>query len=466
MKPQLRFGTALLMGLVVLGLGCGGTLKTGTAKKPANKPGEDGACPTERSLCGTGIFAICVDLQNDPSHCGTCDRACSPGIACQAGICQQTLCTGSTIPVSAQPPTAGSPAPGTNSSSYTAILLADINGDGHLDLVDWNPEDGLGNTFHVSLGLPGGGFATPDTYHSTSYLESISATDVNADGADDLLVFARADSGVLGIRVELWLGHTDGHLTLSSVTSVDGNASIIAVGDLSGDGWPDIVTAHSYASGYLSVYLSDSTGALHLSKTYTTGTDNGLSIRDWNGDGMPDIMVQGAWDVLYNRGDGTFEAAVSIAVSLDDGPTVVADFNGDGQTDFAVISATGQGLSQSARISVILGLGGSGFTPIRYYDVAGRTPETLRAADVNGDGQLDLIAMSMSQTAAAQPADYSLTVLFGNPDGTFQTPGSAISLGSNRVYDIAIGETTGDQRPDIVLAGANGQTTTLENTCQ
>ncbi|HEX7598511.1 MAG TPA: hypothetical protein VF518_09870, partial [Polyangia bacterium] len=71
----------LLIGLAVLGLGCGGTLNAGTAKKPVNnKPADDGTCPSGRSLCGTGVFAICVDPQNDPEHCGACDRVCSPGI--------------------------------------------------------------------------------------------------------------------------------------------------------------------------------------------------------------------------------------------------------------------------------------------------------------------------------------------------------------------------------------------------
>ena len=95
MRAQHYFASELLIGLIVLGLGCGGTLKTGTAKKPDNnKPAADGTCPSGQSLCGIGVFAICVDLQNDPNHCGTCGGTCSPGIACQAGLCQQTVCSG------------------------------------------------------------------------------------------------------------------------------------------------------------------------------------------------------------------------------------------------------------------------------------------------------------------------------------------------------------------------------------
>src|SRR5450631_4517534 len=106
MRAQHDFGNALLIGLVAIGLGCGGTMNTGTAKKPVNnKPAADGTCPSGQTLCGVGRFAICVDLQNDPNHCGTCDRTCSPGIACQASDCQQTVCTSTTVPFSGQPTT-------------------------------------------------------------------------------------------------------------------------------------------------------------------------------------------------------------------------------------------------------------------------------------------------------------------------------------------------------------------------
>ena len=87
-------------------MACGGELDTGTARTvDKHKPGADGSCPEEQTACGVGAFALCVNLQTDPGHCGTCDRACSPGIACQAGACQQAVCTGSTSPFSGQPTT-------------------------------------------------------------------------------------------------------------------------------------------------------------------------------------------------------------------------------------------------------------------------------------------------------------------------------------------------------------------------
>ena len=465
MRVQHHFGSELLIGLIVLGLGCGGTLKTGTAKKPVNnKPADDGTCPSERSPCGTGVFALCMDLQRDPNHCGSCDQACSPGVACQAGVCQQTVCTGA-ISFSGQPRTSASDAGSGTGAAFE--LLADVNGDGRLDLMDWQGNENQ-DTFHVSLRQPGGGFAPPDTYHAAFGIMDISVTDVNSDGVNDLLVFSTAHYQSPPSRVEVWLGHPDGHLTLSSATDVSGMAYLTEVGDISGDGWPDLVTASDYDQERLNVYLSDNTGALHLSKTYNTGLILGISIADYNGDGRPDLAVlSSSLVILYNRGDGTFEQPVDCGISIWGlgARFVSADFNRDGRMDLAV-GVLGAG------VGVILGLGECAFTPISYYDVPGDSSGILRAADMNGDGQLDLVSISDvvsldKNGMATGPGEYLLTVLLGNGDGTFRPQDTSTSLGADTIGAmLVVGEVTGDQRPDVVVTTGDGQVTMWENTCQ
>jgi hypothetical protein len=147
---------------------------------------------------------------------------------------------------------------------------------------------------------------------------------------------------------------------------------------------------------------------------------------------------------------------------------VVEDFNRDGHMDIASVDTF-----DSARVAVMLGLGGCGFAPISYYDVPGSSIGFLRAADMNGDGILDIV--SVGQVGQTDPStnsyvvtDNLLSVLLGNPDGTFRLQDTVTSLGLN-ITDVTVGEVTGDQRPDIVISSVSGQTgqsLTWENTCQ
>lgn len=488
--------SALLLGLVLLGLGCGGTMNTGTAKKPVNnKPAADGSCPTGQSLCGSAVFAICVDLQSDSSHCGTCDQACSPGIACQAGVCQQTVCTGTAVPLSGQPTiSVNGTAPAVPPQAYFTAkeLLADVNGDGRLDRVEAISNLGVCSAcsnnrseFLVSLGQPDGTFAPPDTYQASASISELFALDVNSDGMSDLYVVSSTYSNgtTAPYHVELWLGQKDGHLQRSntagiSVEGMSGWGFEVAMGDLSGDGWPDLVMeapdANLEASPKISVYLSDSTGALHLSQTFVAWAGRTF-VRDFNGDGSPDLVLTwSTMQILYNRGDGTFEQPLDCALAIGNGAwgendVVLEDFNRDGRTDLA----TGRGNS----VGVMLGLGGCGFAPISYYDIPGTSVGWLRAADMNGDGILDLVSIGAAtgvdpndpKSMVYITTDNLLAVLLGNRDGTFHLQETVISLGPSWISDVAIGEVSGDRRPDIVVASAGASATqisTWENTCQ
>ena len=438
-------------------------------------------------------------LQDDPNHCGTCDRACSLGIACRASVCQQTVCTGTTVPLSAQPTTnttdaGASPYPFGNMDNQ---ILADVNGDGRLDRIDWFTSGSVCqkpgsvqqiqtctpdlSEFLVSLRQLDGSFAPPDTYNASDVISRVLATDVNGDGLADLYVVSWTYTASTNAKfhVELWLGQKDGHLLHSDagIASVDtaGGGSEIAIDDLSGDGWPDLViaapTADPNISANINVYLSDSTGALHLSQRFAARFTQTF-IRDWNGDGSPDLaLLDASMEILYNRGDGTFEqplnCALVVAAWTGEGP-LVEDFNRDGHMDIASVD-----IFHSSRVAVMLGLGGCGFAPIRYYEVPGSSIALLRAADMNGDGILDIVGVGrVEQTGTSTNAyvvtDNLLFVLLGNPDGTFRLQDTATSLGPN-ITDVTIGEATGDQRPDIVIStvnGQSGQTITWENTCQ
>ena len=94
-----------------------------------------------------------------------------------------------------------------------------------------------------------------------------------------------------------------------------------------------------------------------------------------------------------------------------------ADVNGDGKLDLIVAN------SADSTISVLLGNGDGSFLPQNTIHV-GNSPQAVAVADLNGDGKLDLIV--------ANTADNTIGVLLGNGDGTFQ-PQQTTNVGGGRL---------------------------------
>jgi hypothetical protein len=109
-----------------------------------------------------------------------------------------------------------------------------------------------------------------------------------------------------------------------------GRPTAIAIGDLNGDGRPDLVI--SDGSG-VSVLLGRTDGSFAPHVEYSTGqfAPVGLALGDFNGDGKPDIVtiVGASYQVLLGNGDGTFKTATSIQLSslIGTSSVAIADFN-------------------------------------------------------------------------------------------------------------------------------------------
>jgi hypothetical protein len=400
---------------------------------------------------------VCANLLNDPEHCGSCAKACAPGMACAGGVCQRVVCQG-------QPLLSGTAITSTPifDFSFSGAVLVDVNGDGQLDLVILQVEstgpDGLTrksrrSIFKVSLGQPGGRFASPQSYAIDGVIRRVQVADINHDGVDDLL-FLKLGQPCL----ELWLGHSDGPPTPGpEIPGFDcGTSWAMVIADISGDGNLDLVASSVQLPGEgrtLDVYLSDGTGAFRYSRSYTTlGLALDLVFKDWNGDGFPDLVVVGeSLQLLYNRGDGTFADAEDCGIALG-GEVVVSDFNHDGHLDLAM---GGSIMETSNSVDVLFGLGGCRFTPMTSHEVKSGCRD-LKTADMDSDGQLDLLCMGNDM----------FTALLGNPDGSFQVTDPIRLVGTAGLDEILVGDVTGDGRPDIVAADRHGPVGVWENTCR
>src|SRR5262249_55560159 len=135
---------------------------------------------------------------------------------------------------------------------------------------------------------------------------------------------------------------------------------------------------------------------------------------------------------------------------------VAADVNGDGKAD-AIVARTNGGIGGG----VMLGTGNGQFAPgITWGIVSGSTADdALAAADINGDGKVDIVPANPSPGQNA-----SVSVFLGNGNGTFsffQTFQSRFAV--VEPTSIAVADVNGDGRPDVLIAGYGGGIDVLNN---
>jgi FG-GAP-like repeat/PASTA domain len=227
----------------------------------------------------------------------------------------------------------------------------------------------------------------------------------------------------------------------------------VAIGDLNGDGKPDLATAnYGYRADSVSVLLNRGDGSFKAKRDYTTGGPYSHSISvaigDLNGDGKPDLAVAN-WgadsvSVLLNRGDGSFQRKLDYATGGGPHSVAIGDLNGDGKPDLATAN------DKANSVSVLLNRGDGSFQPKLDYRT-GHYPESVAIGDLNGDGKLDL--------ATANNETYSVSVLLNRGDGSFR---AKRDYATDRVpYSVAIGDLNGDGKPDLATATGDGTVSVL-----
>jgi hypothetical protein len=310
--------------------------------------------------------------------------------------------------------------------SPSAIATADINGDGNADLIVVQQGSSTSPGAQVVI-FYGNGDGTFTQASSTTSLASVASSiipaDLNGDGHVDLVL-----TGVGASGITILLGKGDGTFTSVAGPSQAGEATA-AVADVNNDGFPDLVFGAADTS-YLTVFLGNGDGTFTQAPPGPNGNvvvGNSVVIADLNQDGIPDIVYsnESTTGILFGKGDGTFvqfPATLTFDTSGLGTAFVVADFNGDGWPDVLAIDGSGR------TIAVALTQPTEAATASATVSIAA-AGQHLVDASYPGDSNYNSSASGTVSLWGMPPATTTtLTLNSGGTQVTSVAPGSVVTL--------------------------------------
>lgn len=333
------------------------------------------------------------------------------------------------------------------------VALADMNGDGILDLISSNSS---GQSVSVAFGIGDGTFQAETTFSTGVYSPTVAVGDLNNDGKPDvvlggtnrMLVFMNTGNGMLAPAVT--------HTINGSDTATD-----ILVADFNGDGWNDVVLSGLGGGGGIYTYINQGGGTFTGSPNYSVSNDmsvgRGIEMGDFNGDGRIDVAVLNESSpfirVRYNNGAGSFSTSASFAVP------------GIGPVSWSNVSGFGVGdLDRDGYDDIVYSRGSDGLH-VRFGDASGSFAASISIslahttsvasviiADFSGDGFLDILASNNN-------------LILGQGTRTFTASNTpiGISLESRFFGTHAIGDLNGDGTLDLAVGNSGTPYVVLQN---
>lgn len=352
------------------------------------------------------------------------------------------------------------------STRPTGLAVGDLDGNGKPDLVMSHsasqiriyPNNSTGNAVsfspRVNLAL-----------ESPSTTTGVAVDDLDGDGKLDIAA-SSANAG----KVFLFRNTTSGN-NLTFATRVDSSAGglvqSIAIGDLDGDGKPDLAVANS-AAGTVSVLRNMSTvGTLAFASRiiFSVGGPQTqpftLAIGDIDGDGKLDIVTANAQAsniaVLRNKSTAGnidfFEKKDFNAGGFPSGVTL-GDIDGDGKLDALIVD-------QSIKLSILRNT--SVVDTVKFATkvefTTGTSPIRIGLGDLDGDGKLD-VAVSNNAPSSSVPS--TVSIFKNNSTSGSISLASKVDLATGSApYSNAIVDLTGDKIPDLAVVNQNANTVSV-----
>lgn len=323
------------------------------------------------------------------------------------------------------------------------ITAGDFDGDGNADIVSGG-QDGL----YLLYGT-GNGDMEAYTTLVPSNSRNVAVGDMNGDGRLDIVcsngndflrVIPNLGSRQWGTPIDIPIGTFIHHA---------------AVGDFNGDGRLDIaiVNNRNGNDGQVVIVRNNGNGAFSVVNRYTLDTPLGITVGDMNGDGKPDIAVgyyssQSGCQIYLGTGNCNFNGIGHLAEGNTCFKPVIFDFNGDGKMDIAF------SVVFSDEIATYVGAGNGSFTSKQTYATLGY-PSMMFATDVDLDGYPDLVCAHNGFTSFSVLRNNNGIGVFGIPQ-TFPSGGEdtrsiALADFNNDVKMDVVAQNQGSQRVSVIL---------------
>jgi len=400
------------------------------------------------------------------------------------GMCAALLLTA--IPASAAPPTptfAATPISFPVTDSPTDVAIADLDGDGKPELVESSDTGDsitvLHNTSTVGV-INTASFATPAlsfTTGSGSDPQNLAIGDLDGNGKLDI-VTANHGSGTVSAFLNT---STTGSISFAARADflADTSPAGVAIGDLDGDGKPDLVVTNessntvivlrntSVGAGSIA-FAAKATIASFAADGAAAANPEGVALGDMDGDGKLDIVTanyggQGPSTVnsIFRNttstiGNITFAAPVTVSAPSGPFRVKIADLDLDGKLDFVSSKPFSGGRFYIYR-NTSSGIGNIAFAPYVMLDIGGGTLWFV-LSDLNNDGRSDLV---IQRTIAVQV--YVNNTTAPGIDTTSFTYANFNASQVNGLSGIAVGDLDGNGTLDIA-AGTGGSILVYQNT--
>jgi len=340
------------------------------------------------------------------------------------------------------------------------VVLADVNGDGHLDAIlalEKQPNrlylnDGTGKfTWKKSV------FA--EKSHDT---EHVRVADLDNDGKLDVIFVAEDDH-----HHEYYLGNGDGTFeNVSERLLAKSEANGLDIGDVNGDGLIDVIIGNSGSTKQNFLWLNNPEKPGHFTDYTKAGLPaidqetQSVKLADINGDGFIDLITGNEVPpnrLFFNDGKGRFTEhaeKLELLVPLHTREVLTFDANGDKHPDILFLNLTSNGgaFEKDPTARLLMNDGKGNFKDETEKRIPRQEFSTYAGAiiDFNHDGHPDIIlsALKIPPFEAVQ-----VQALQNDGNGNFKSVTSEVipiaTVG--RSWGIAIGDVNGDGKPDLFI---------------